>query len=338
MTADPELPIPPKCYGGIERVLDMLIQGLVKRGHAVTLFANSQSQVPCEFVPYPGKSSMSRQDTFKNMRTVAQKVSNGGYDLVNSHGRLAYLLPLLFRKIPKIMTYHRKISARSVILGNWLSRGSLHFTGVSKHLIHPVEKYAKWHVTYDGAFMEKYVFSGHVEKDAPLVFLGRIEYIKGTHLAIEVAKKSGRRLVIAGNVEAEHKHYFDEKIAPCLDGINVQYLGPVNDIQKNELLGQAKAFLMPILWDEPFGIVMAEALACGTPVIGLKRGSVPEVVQDGQTGFVCDSVAEMAAAVNKVERIDRKVCRKIVEERFSDEAVINQYEAVYKEVVGGKGI
>jgi glycosyltransferase involved in cell wall biosynthesis len=172
-----------------------------------------------------------------------------------------------------------------------------------------------------------------VPEDAPLVFLGRIESIKGPHLAIQIAREAGRRLVIAGNVPAEAQDYFDREIAPHIDGRAVSYAGAVDDAAKGLLLSSARALLMPILWDEPFGIVMAEALACGTPVLGLSRGSVPEVVEDGVTGFSRGTTAELVETVAPAARLDRRACRRAAETRFSQAPMVDAYLAVYEEAI-----
>jgi glycosyltransferase involved in cell wall biosynthesis len=180
--------------------------------------------------------------------------------------------------------------------------------------------------------IDRYQFAPAVAADAPLVFLGRIEPIKGPEIAVDIARRAGRRLVIAGNVPDAYRRFFDDAIAPCVDGRQISYVGPVDDAAKNALLGTAAALLMPIQWDEPFGIVMAEALACGTPVVGLARGSVPEVVDDGVTGFVGATVEDLAAAVAKLDAIDRAACRRAAEERYSDAVVVSHYEALYRDV------
>ena len=233
------------------------------------------------------------------------------------------------------MSYQRPITPRSVLWSTRLARGSLHFTACSRQMTDPVRDLASWHVVYNGVPLERYEFRPAVAADAPLVFLGRVERIKGPHLAIEVARRTGRKLVIAGNVPQgeEHAAYFETGIRPCVDGDRISYLGPVDDAQKNALLGRAAALLMPILWDEPFGIVMAESLACGTPVIGLRRGSVPELVEPGANGFVCDSVTDMAASVARIGAIDRGACRRIMESRFSGPAMVNSYLSVYESVL-----
>jgi glycosyltransferase involved in cell wall biosynthesis len=173
-----------------------------------------------------------------------------------------------------------------------------------------------------------------VAADAPLVFLGRIEHIKGVHVAIDVARRAGRRLVIAGTVADEHREYFERHVVPAIRGGDVSYVGPVDDNAKSDLLGRALALLMPVLWDEPFGIVMAEALACGTPVIGFDRGAVSEVVDHGHTGIVCGDEAGMVEGVAQVARIDRAACRLTAERRFSAGVLVDAYESLYAELAG----
>jgi glycosyltransferase involved in cell wall biosynthesis len=337
VTVDPEIPVPPVLYGGIERVVDMLVRGLVQRGHDVTLFANPDSHVPCPLVPYQRLRSQSKIDTVANMWQVSRTIHRGHFDLIHSFARLAYLIPLLPRRIPKIMSYQRGISQRSVRLGNLLSHGTLSFTGCSAHLIRRWQSNSRFHVVYNGVPLERYGAAERVSGDAPLAYLGRVEEIKGVHLAIDVAMKSGRRLVIAGNVPAapHHQRYFSERILPHVDGNIITYIGAVDDSSKNELLGRSAALLLPLLWEEPFGIVMTEALACGTPVIGLRRGSLPEIVQQGVNGFVCDSVDQMVSAVGRLAEIDRRDCRRIAEENFSDHVIVNRYERLYCALVRG---
>lgn len=339
VTVDPEIPVPPMLYGGIERIVDMLVRGLVERGHEVTLFANRNSQVCCRLLPYPALHSQRKVDTLKNMLHVSSHIWNGGFDVVHSFARLAYLLLALPRQIPKVMSYQRTVTPHSVLLGNLLSRGTLSFTGCSAHLVRPWASRAEFHVIYNGVPLSTYQATEYVNGDAPLTYLGRVEEIKGVHLAIDVARRCGRRLVIAGNVPeaAHHRRYFEEEIRPHVDGRAVQYVGAVDDHEKNELLGRSAALLMPLLWDEPFGIVMAEALACGTPVVGLSRGSLPEIVQNGVNGFVCGSVEEMVAAIGRLPEIDRRNCRRIAEEKFSDRVIVEAYERLYREVVTGRG-
>jgi len=243
------------------------------------------------------------------------------------------MAPVLGIGVPKLMSYQRKVTPRSISWARRLAGDTIEFSAVSHDMIADVRHLAPWHVVYNGVSMNTYSFRPEVQVNAPLVFLGRIEPIKGAHLAIEVARRSDTPLVIAGNIPGEHQRYFDTQIAPYLDGTSVSYIGPVNDAEKNLLLGSAKAFLMPILWDEPFGIVMAEALACGTPVVGLRRGSVPEVVSDGVTGFVCSDVDEMVSAVGRIDRLERAACRARAEALFTEDTVVDGFLTIYRRLI-----
>jgi glycosyltransferase involved in cell wall biosynthesis len=333
VTADPELAVPPRLYGGIERIIDLLVRGLVQRGHEVTLFAHPDSVTPARLVPYRGRSSGRLADTLQNCATITWDVLGNRYDIIHSFSRLAYLTPLLPLPLPKLMTYQREVTRRSVETAHRLSRGTLQFAAVSRKMMKPVEDLGTWHLAYNGVSLQAYAFAAAVADDAPLVFLGRIERIKGAHLAIEVARMAGVPLIIAGNIPARHEDYFDAQIKPHLDGRQVTYAGPVDDRQKNALLGAARALLMPILWEEPFGIVMAEALACGTPVIGLDRGAVPEVVEDGVTGFVRQDAAGLCEAVARTHEISRAACRRRAQRLFSEEALVERYLGIYKTVI-----
>lgn len=337
LTADPELPVPPRLYGGIERIVDMLARGLVARGHEVTLFAHPQSESAGRLVPWPGRASASLLDTARNAATLAAACARERFDLVHSFSRVAYLAPILPFALPKLMTYQRPINRRSVALGHRLSRGALEFSAISRFMTKDVADIGRWHQVYNGVPLASYTFQPRTAPDAPLVFLGRVEEIKGPHLAIEAARRVGLPLVIAGNVPDEHRAWFEQTIAPQIDGTNVVYIGPVDDARKNALLGAARAFLMPILWEEPFGIVMAEAMACGTPVVGFRRGAVPEVVAHGVTGFVVDTLDEMVAALSRLDDIERGAARARVERLFSDASVVGLYLEIYRDMLARHG-
>ena len=332
LTADPEIPAPPVYYGGIERVIDMVARNLVARGHEVTLFAHPASTCPVAKVAWPGASSVSRIDTIRNASLLARRVARREFDLVHSFSRLAYLTPILPFAIPKLMSYQREITPGTVGLANRLSRGSLLFSAISRQMARPVANIGRWRIVPNGVAIEAYAYRAAIAADAPLVFLGRVEEIKGPHIAIEAARRAGRKLIIAGNVADAHRQWFNAQIAPHLDAERVSYVGPVDDAQKNDLLGRAYALLMPIVWEEPFGIVMTEAMACGAPVIGFRRGAVAEVVESGVTGFVVDTLDEMVDAIARAGMLDRSACRARVETHYSDNVVTDGYLKLYDEM------
>jgi glycosyltransferase involved in cell wall biosynthesis len=188
---------------------------------------------------------------------------------------------------------------------------------------------------YNCAPVDRYTARTDVDPaTAPLVFLGRLERCKGAHTAIEVARRLGRRLTIAGTVSPlpAERAYFERELAPQIDGSLVRYVGPVDDAQKDALLGSAAALLLPIEWEEPFPLVLPEALACGTPAIAFRRGGVPEGIEHGKTGFLCDTAEEMVDLVGQLDRIDRRRCRDEAERRFSDGVVVDAYERLYREM------
>lgn len=333
LTVDPELPVPPLHYGGIERVVDMLARALTARGHAVTLFANSTSTCPVARVGWPGETSASALNSARNALTLTRAALSGRFDVVHSFSRIAYLAALLPFPIPKLMSYQREISPRTTSAALKLARGTLEFTAISRQMLAAKPLDGTWHLIPNGVPLARYDYRDRVAADAPLVFMGRIEEIKGPHLAIEIARRAGLRLVIAGNIPVEHTAWFEREIAPQIDGRMVSYVGPVDDVQKNALLGSGAALLMPILWEEPFGIVMAEAMACGTPVLGLRRGAVPEVVEHGVTGFVGETVDDLVGAVARLGQLSRRATRQRVERLYSDVAVTEAYLAVYRDMI-----
>jgi len=338
ITADPELPVPPKLYGGIERIVHILATGLQACGHTVGLVANADStSFVHQLFPWPGLRSQQKMDSLKNTLALFSAVLQFKPDLLHSFSRLQYLLPQLRFDMPKIMSYQRKPSWRPVYWGSRIAGGSLTFTGCSEHICSQGRiAGGVWRAIHNCVEMETYAFQHAVAHDAPLVFLSRIERIKGAHTAIEIALRTGRRLIIAGNygTSGEEGRYWENEIAPHIGKAGIEYIGTVNDEQKNRLLGQAAAMVVPIEWDEPFGIVFAESLACGTPVISCPRGALPEIVRNGIDGFLVDNVEQACQAVNKLQQIDRRNCRQRAEECFSASVIVNKYERLYRSKLG----
>lgn len=334
LTADPEIPVPPVLYGGIERIIDMIIREYHAVGHEVFLVAHRESQTPATLIPYPGTSPRRLSDTVQNLLTVRKALAVRP-DVIHSFGRLAYLLAALPARIPKIMSYQREPTARTVRQAMMVARkGTLSFTGCSDYITRQIQPFAPAATVYNGVPTDRYQFNAAIAPDAPLVFLGRLEPVKGPHLAIELAKRTNRRLILAGNIPDEHRAWVESEVLSQVDGAHISYIGPVNDTQKNDLLSQAAAFLMMIDWNEPFGIVMAEALACGTPVIGLAKGSVPEVVLHGKTGFVCPDMESAIRSVEQLPSLSREACRQDAENRFSQQVIAQAYLKLYREKIG----
>lgn len=332
ITADAELPVPPIHYGGIERVIASLIEEFRRRGHVVGLVAHSESTAAVDaFFPWPGKSSQGRLDSLRNTLALTKAVKSFRPDVLHSFSRLMWLFPLALSssRLPIVMSYQRDPSGRTVSLARRVLGDRLCFTGCSQSIadLGRSRGGGEWYGIPNFIDPEKFIYQPSVPSDAPLVFLSRIEPIKGCHTAIAIAKASGRRLLIAGNrVESgSAAGYWNREIAPHLGRDGIEYVGTVNDEQKNDLLGSAAAMLVPIGWEEPFGIVFAEALACGTPVISCPRGALPEIVEHGRYGFLINSVEEGVAAVERLGEISRAECRKRAEGNFTLEIIADKY-------------
>ncbi len=347
ITADPYLPVPPTHYGGIERVIAVLIHELAARGHEVTLIAHRDSRTPARLIGYgrpPHTGWRARAGELVDVGAALWRL-RGAVDVIHSFGRLAALPPVLpLRRLPKVQSYQRDgVSWPNVRRALALAGPSLVFTACSSSVYRgapPDRRVAgEWHTIFNAVDTARYTFRPAVAEDAPLMFLGRLDPVKGAHHAIQIARAARRRLILAGTrVDAgPDAGYFDAAIAPHLDGDRVQFVGPVDDAAKNRWLGSAAALLMPIEWEEPFGIVMAEAAACGTPVIAFARGSVPEVVRDRVNGFACRNVDEAVAAVGALGSIDRRSVRADCEARFSGRIIADQYEALYVELLARLG-
>jgi glycosyltransferase involved in cell wall biosynthesis len=336
LTVDPYIPVPPVTYGGIERVVAALVQHLSSRGHDVTLFAHPDSHTVAAHVPYgrPPHHGLRARATELWQVGAALWSRRHCFDVVHSFGRLAALVPVLVdHSLPKIQSYQRQVSWAGVNRALRVAGPSLSFTACSSVMWQGRANAARerWVTVHNGVDVTLYDAVPAVPSDAPLVFLGRLERIKGAHTAIEIARRAKRRLVIAGNQvpSDEGREYFETHLRPHVDGRTVSYVGAVDDEAKNRLLGEAAALLMPIEWEEPFGIVMVEALACGTPVIAFARGSVPEVIDDGITGAVVRNIEAAVGAIDRVMRIDRRHIRARCEQRFAYDVITDAYEQVY---------
>jgi glycosyltransferase involved in cell wall biosynthesis len=334
LTADPELPVPPVNYGGIERIVDALARALAASGHEIGLMANTASTcaVKSRFA-WPAPDSRGAVNTVRNALALRRSVRSFQPDVLHSFSRLAYLGPLLPSNVPKIMSYQRHTGGRQIAWAARMASDSLRFTGCSEYIAAMGRRAGgTWHAIPNFVELEKFDYVPRVPPDAPLVFLSRVESIKGADLAIAIARAAGRRLMIAGNHarSGPERVFWDRAIAPAIGRDGIDYCGPVDDAQKNSLLGRAAALVVPIQWDEPFGIVFAEALAAGTPIISCARGALPEIVRPGVTGYFIQTAADGVDAVRRLDQLDRAACRRDAAERFSVGPCAARYLEVYR--------
>ena len=335
--------MPPDHYGGIERVVADLADRLTALGHDVTLWAAPGSRVNGRVETYGREGEWTRWSNIRNTLTLAGRFlrAPGRFDVIHNFGRLAYLTPVFARDVAKVQTYMRTVDPANMSTARRLGARRLHYTAVSAAIAGTGRPGGgDWSVIYNCAVPARYPFAGATDPaTAPLVFLGRLDRIKGVHHAIAVAQRLQRRVIIAGNISplAHEQAYFDRDVKPHIDGTLVTYLGPVGDAAKQALLGGAAAMLLPIEWEEPFPVVLPESMLCGTPLIAFRRGGVPEGIDHGRTGFLCDTVDEMTALVPRLPELDRAVVRAEAERRFSDRAVAGEYVRLYEQLANGSG-
>jgi glycosyltransferase involved in cell wall biosynthesis len=341
LTADPFFPVPPPLYGGIERIVASLCEEYRRVGREVGLVALPGSEAKVDaFYPWPRKLGDLEGPIawWEQQRALDLAIRKFRPQVVHSFSRLAYLGRHLCSRMPKVMSYQRHPSSTTTKWAGRLSGTSLMFTGCSQHITETGSRSGgSWRAIPNFVDLEKFDFVPEVPEDAPLVFLSRLEEIKGVHNAIAIARQSGRRLLIAGNrVDSPGGvKYWESEIEPHVGRDGIEYVGPVNDQEKNTLLGQAAAMIVPIEWDEPFGIVFVESLACGTPVISTPRGSVPEIISHGRHGFIISTVDEGAQAVSRLHTISRRRCREHVESNFALPIVAQRYLTLYGEMLAG---
>jgi len=330
-------PVPPKLYGGTERVVHVLTEELVRRGHDVTLFASGDSQTSAKLFPCCERGlrldpTVRDQIAYALIEMGEVYARASEFDLIHNHNDyLAFSFSRL-STTPTVTTTHGRLDLPEVqrIYGYYREQ---RLVSISHNQRTWLPK-ANWVGTVHNAIdIANYHF--RPEPGDYLVFLGRISPEKRPDRAIEIARDVGMRLIIAAKVDPTDRDYYEVAIAPLIRANRglVEYIGEVTEAEKDELLGGAWAYLFPIDWPEPFGLTMAEAMATGTPVIATRCGSVPEVVEDGVTGFVCSTMAGMVEAVSRVGELDRRACRERVERLFSPAAMAAGYEEVYRRVI-----
>lgn len=333
---DPGIPVPPPLYGGHERMVYLFASEYHRLGHSVTLIAGPDSSFSGTTITF-GTNNLTRSKLkrYKEIGFVWKYLikNHNNFDLIHNFGRLIYLLPVLNTTVKKIMSYGRRVTPSGIKLITSLPNKNLIFTACSTYCVNTGNVAGKWHTVYNAIDFNKYRHTQLTSEKAPLIFLSRLDRIKGPHIAVNIAVKTGDKLIIAGNEPTmpDNKAYYNEFVFPFIDQQQIVYVGEVNDSQKNELLGKSKAMLFPLSGDEAFGLVMIEAMACGTPVIAFNHAAAPEVVENGVTGFIVNNEAEMMDALSKISTIDRANCRKMAEEKFDVKVVALQYLQLFND-------
>jgi len=327
--------VPPKLYGGTERVVSYLTEELVAEGHDVTLFASGDSRTAARLVsacPRSLRLDKSVKDQLAHHLVMLEEVFRRTEEFDVMHFHVDYLHYPLSRRArqPQLTTLHGRLDLPD-LLPLYREFAEMALVSISDAQREPLPD-ARWLGTvHHGLPLDL-----HAPRETPgryLAFLGRISPEKRVDRAIEIARRVGMPLRIAAKVDRADRGYFTRDIRPLLDQPFVEYLGEIGEAEKTEFLGNAHALLFPIDWREPFGLVMIESLACGTPVIAWRHGSVSEVLEDGVTGFIVEGLEDAVAAVAKVGSLSRRRCRSVFEERFSARRMVQDYLAIYQRIV-----
>jgi glycosyltransferase involved in cell wall biosynthesis len=350
----PFITVPPKNYGGIELVVHNITEELVRRGHKVTLFAPGGSKTSAKLVS-PFKTPLNNKATQKLFSKVGWQLPwmhtlpslyhavlpferAEEFDIIHDHFHYLGLLFSQLVKTPVVSTYHGDFSSavkspiEKLILDKYRNNNWTAISQTQKRNCPLKLNFVS--VIYHGIQIKRFAFA---EKPGDyLVWLGRVNPKKGLKEAIEVAKAVRRKLIISGFVNPRNQEFFNQEILPQIDKKLIFFKGALTHQEKVKLLKGARALLYPVAWEEPFGLVMIEAMACGTPVVGFRRGAVPEVVVDQETGFLVKNKREMIQAIKNIGDISRKACRMHIEKNFTVEKMVDKYEELYFNVLKHK--
>jgi glycosyltransferase involved in cell wall biosynthesis len=331
--------VPPPGYGGIELLVSLLTDELVRRGHEVTLFASGDSITLAKLKSiHPRALRLDPQvreyGIYEMLELSAVYEQAQEFDIIHSHMGCAALLPSRLVKTPTVHTLHGIFTPDNE--KSFIYAKEQAYVSISNSQREPQLGLNYVATVYNGIDVSSHHFYSQSDEPAYLAFLGRMSPEKGPHLAIEIAKAAGWKLKLAGKIDPVDMDYFKTAIQPLIDGEQIEYLGEADHIMKNKLMGGATATLFPITWREPFGLVMIESMAAGTPVIALRMGSTPEVIRDGISGILCDNIEDCINAIPNVKTIDRRGCRNYVQAHFSTAKMTNGYEAVYESIFAGQ--
>jgi glycosyltransferase involved in cell wall biosynthesis len=326
--------VPPRLYGGTERVVAFLTDELVRAGHDVTLFASGDSRTTATLIPITstalrlGKCNDFLTPHVLMVEQVAQRADE--FDIIHWHLAQVHLPVVRRLDVPHVTTLHGRLDLPE-LRPLYREFNDIPVVSISDAQRTPLPEAGWVGTVYHGLPPDLLEF--HPEPGAYLAFLGRISPEKRVDRAIAIATACGYPLKIAAKVDPADHEYFERQIRPLLDNPLVEFIGEIDDGRKSDFLGRAKALLFPIDWPEPFGLVMIEALACGVPVIAFRGGSVPEVLHSGVTGFVVDTLEEAIAATRRVDQLNRRTCRAIFERRFSASRMAMEYVHLYQELI-----
>jgi glycosyltransferase involved in cell wall biosynthesis len=328
--------VPPFRYGGTELIVKLITDELVRRGHEVTLFASGDSITKAKLKSVHDQalrldSKVKEPPIYEHMMLAEVYQQAHDFDIIHSHVGYSALGYSSFAKTPTVHTMHGVFTSDSEKIYQRYSWQPLISISEAQREHHLGLNYI--HTVYNGIDTSIYEFCSEPSQPVYLVFVGRISPEKGPLQAIKIAHATGLPLKMAGKVDVVDQEFFTEQVKPLIDGEQIQYLGEISHEEKVKLLGGASLTLFPINWREPFGLVMIESMATGTPVVAIALGSVPEVIAHGKTGFVCDSVEQMIEAIPDAMKLERQTCREYVVNRFSVESMTDGYERAYEIVL-----
>ncbi|HVS79482.1 MAG TPA: glycosyltransferase family 4 protein [Candidatus Paceibacterota bacterium] len=330
--------VPPKKYGGTERVVHALTEELVRRGHEVTLFASGDSETTAElFSVYPRALREARltdlygMNVYTTMNIGVAYERQHEFDIIHDHNGYASLPAANMSDTPVVMTYHGPFSPEVRTVFQTLRKPNVVTISWAQAKYAPNINHAG--TVYNGLDMDAYPFSATHE--GYLLFVGRISEEKGVHNAIHAAQYLNLPLIIAAKLDQADLQYFNNHIKPFLSD-EIRWIGEVDVAERNALMSKAMVMLHPVGWPEPFGLTMIEAMACGSPVIAFNRGSIPEVVKDGETGFVVNDVEEMIDAIGRLNEIDRAKCREYALTNFNHRKMTDGYLEIYERLIAEK--
>jgi glycosyltransferase involved in cell wall biosynthesis len=335
--------VPPPAYGGTETVVSTLTEELVRRGHDVTLCASGDSDTSANlFSVYErslrpaGLGPTALQ--YSLMHAALSLREARGHDIIHNHtgppSELGMALSCL-TDVPMLTTLHNELTEESRYIWSNYTGWYNAISAAQERVLPRLPRARSAGVVHNGIDVDSFPFQP--AKDDYVLFIGRIVKDKAPHLAVAAARQAGARIVLAGKVSTDEEHdYYENVIKPLIDGCNVEFVGEADAKLKRELYAGARALLVPLQWDEPFGLVMIEAMACGTPVIAFPRGAAPEIVVEGRNGFFARDVEEMASLLRRVDEIDAADCRQHVEDHFGPGSLADAYLAIYEKMLAAE--